>query len=135
MTHMTVTRVRIYIVYRLNIWTSKYPGNKHSKTQFAHTNVSATLTWLSGAIFTYFGWSNYKIWSTFGLQTIGPLWRNFSFFLFAFELPYWYCFTTEFLDILLLYIGSKTWKCTLCLLRLTQFTPMLYTFVFSFLSM
>ena len=34
--------------------------------------------------------------------------RFFSFFLFAFQLPYCCCFTTEFLDILLLYIGSKT---------------------------
>ena len=86
MTHMTVIRVRVYIVYRLNIWTGKYSGNKHSKNQFAHTNVLATLTWLSGTIFTYIGWSIYEIWSTFSLQTIEPLWRNYTiFFFFSFR--------------------------------------------------
>ena len=61
--------------------------------------------------------------------------QYFEVFLFAFEPPYRSSFIAKFLENSLLSISSKTWKCTLCLLNVTQFTPMLYTFVFSILSM
>ena len=42
MTHYD-SNSRMSVVYRLDNWTSKYPGNKHSNEQFASINVSVTL--------------------------------------------------------------------------------------------